>query len=94
MITATGSSAGMLAAPLQVVDSFLLDYHLGHVLVLGFVLTTLGAVPLGSRQLVAINTVVFGLLFMLTPVTVMPSLYLFVGMALLVVGPVVYVTGR
>jgi hypothetical protein len=84
----------MIAGPLQVVDSFLLDYHLGHVLVLGLVLTTLGAVPLGSRQLVALNTIAFGLLFMLTPVTVMPSLYLFLGMALPVVGPIVYVTGR
>jgi hypothetical protein len=84
----------MLAGPLQVVDSFLLDYHVGHVLVLGLVVTTLGAVPLGSRRLVAINVVVFGLLFMLTPVTVMPSVYLFLGMALLVVGPVIYVTAR
>lgn len=84
----------MLPVPLQVVDSFLLDYHLGHVLLLGLVMTTLGAVPLGSRRLVGINVAVFGLLFMLTPVTVMPSLYLFVGMALLVVGPIVYVTGR
>jgi hypothetical protein len=78
--------------PLQVVDTFLLDYHVGHALLLGFVVTTLGAVPLGSRRLVAINTVVFGLLFMLTPVAIMPSVFLFLGMALLVVGPIVYVT--
>jgi hypothetical protein len=84
----------MVTVPLQVVDSFLLDYHLGHVLVLGLVVTTLGAVPLGSRRLVAINTIVFGLLFMLTPVTVMPSTYLFLGLALLVVGPILYVTAR
>ena len=84
----------MLTVPLQVIDSFLLDYHLGHVLVLGLVVTTLGAVPLGSRKVIAINTVVFGLLFMLTPVTVMPSTYLFLGMALLVVGPILYVTAR
>jgi hypothetical protein len=83
-----------LMIPLQVVDSFLLDYHLGHVLVLGLVVTTLGAVPLGSRRVIAINTVVFGLLFMLTPVTVMPSTYLFLGLALLVVGPILYVTAR
>jgi hypothetical protein len=83
-----------LMIPLQVIDSFLLDYHLGHVLVLGLVVTTLGAVPLGSRRVIAINTVVFGLLFMLTPVTVMPSTYLFLGLALLVVGPILYVTAR
>lgn len=84
----------MLTVPLQVIDSFLLDYHLGHVLVLGLVVTTLGAVPLGSRRVVAINTAVFGLLFMLTPLTVMPSTYLFLGIALLVVGPMLYITAR
>ena len=92
MNIATEPSSLML--PLQVVDSFLLDYHLGHVLVLGLVVTTLGAVPLGSRKVIAINTIVFGLLFMLTPVTVMPSTYLFLGLALLVVGPILYVTAR
>lgn len=92
MNIATEPSTLML--PLQVIDSFLLDYHLGHVLVLGLVVTTLGAVPLGSRKVIAINTAVFGLLFMLTPVALMPSLYLFVGMALLVVSPILYVTAR
>jgi len=89
--TVLGSPVGVF--PLQVIDTFLLDYHVGHALLLGFVVTTLGAVPLGSRRLIAVNTVVFGLLFMLTPVTVMPSVFLFLGMALLVVGPIVYTTG-
>lgn len=92
MIIASGPLSVVI--PLQVVDGFLLDYHVGHALVLGFVVTTLGAVPLGSRRLVAVNTVVFGLIFMLTPVTVMPSTYLFLGIALLVVGPILYVTAR
>ena len=80
-------------SPLQVVDTCLLDYHVGHALPLGFVVTTLGAVPLGPRRLVAVNTVVFGLLFVLTPVTIVPSVFLFLGTALLAVGPVVYTTG-
>ncbi|WP_129113124.1 hypothetical protein [Halegenticoccus tardaugens] len=80
--------------PLQVIDSFLLNYNVGQALLLVFVLTTLGMLPLKSQRLLAINTIVFGLVFMMTPSSLAPMHYLFLGLVLLVVGPVLYVTSR
>jgi len=80
--------------PLQVIDTFLLNYNVGQAILLGFVVTTLGAVPLGSRRLVAVNFVVFGLIFVMTPSSLMPIHYLFLGIVLLVVGPMLWVTAR
>jgi uncharacterized membrane protein HdeD (DUF308 family) len=73
-------------------DSILLDYNIGQILLLGFVLTTLGALPLKSQQVIGINTILFGLVFLVTPSSLMPSFYLFLGLTLLVIGPIVYVT--
>jgi hypothetical protein len=78
--------------PLQLVDSFLLNYNLGQAILLVFVLTTVGALPLKSRRVFAVNAVVFGLLFLLTPQSVAPIHYLFLGIVLLVVGPILWVT--
>ena len=74
------------------VDSILIDYNIGQVLLAGFVLTTLGALPLKSQQVVAANTMLFGIIFLVTPSTLMPSYYLFLGLTLVVIGPLVYVT--
>jgi len=74
------------------VDSILLDYHMGHILLLGFVLTTVGALPLKSQQVIGLNTILFGVIFILTPASMLPNVYLFLGLALLVIGPLVYVT--
>jgi VIT1/CCC1 family predicted Fe2+/Mn2+ transporter len=79
--------------PLQVIDSFLLKYNVGQVLLLAFVLTTVGTLPLKSRRLVALIVTTFGVIFLLTPVSLMPTHYLFLGIALVVVGPMLYVTG-
>jgi hypothetical protein len=78
--------------PLQVIDSFLLDYNVGQAILLGFVVTTLGAVPLGSRRVLAANTALFGVVFMLTPADIVPFHYLFLGIVLVVVAPIVWVT--
>ena len=74
------------------VDSILLNYHMGHILMLGFVLTTVGALPLKSQQVIGLNTILFGVIFILTPASMLPNVYLFLGLALLVIGPLVYVT--
>ncbi|MFW5978167.1 MAG: hypothetical protein ACOCP2_02905 [Halohasta sp.] len=74
------------------VDSILLEYNIGQILLLGFVLTTLGALPLKSQQVIGINTILFGLVFLLTPSSLMPSYFLFLGLTLIVIGPIVYVT--
>ena len=79
--------------PLQVVDSFLLDYNVGQAILLGFILTTVATLPL-SRKVLALNTMLFGVIFMLTPQALVPVHYLFLGLVLLVVGPLLFVTAR
>ncbi|MGM0590419.1 MAG: hypothetical protein ACQETI_02105 [Halobacteriota archaeon] len=78
--------------PLQVIDSFLLNYNVGQALLLVFVLATLGALPLKSQRIIAINTILFGVIFLLTPTALAPIHYLFLGIALVVIGPLLYVT--
>lgn len=79
--------------PLQVIDSFLLDYNVGQAILLGFILTTVATLLL-SREVLALNTILFGLVFMLTPQNLVPVHYLFLGIVLLVVGPLLFVTAR
>ncbi|MFC6989307.1 hypothetical protein ACFQJD_12395 [Haloplanus sp. GCM10025708] len=78
--------------PLQVIDSFLLNYNVGQALLLVFILATVGTLPLKSRKIVAINTVLFGVIFIMTPSALAPVHYMFLGIVLLVVGPMLYVT--
>ncbi|WP_411964279.1 hypothetical protein [Haloferax sp. YSMS24] len=80
--------------PLQLIDSFLLNYNIGQALLLVFILTTVGALPLKSRRVLGINSVVFGLIFLLTPQALAKPHYMFLGIALLIVGPILYVTGN
>ncbi|MFB6108790.1 MAG: hypothetical protein ABEJ82_08135 [Haloplanus sp.] len=80
--------------PLQVIDSFLLNYNIGQALLLVFILSTLGTLPLKSRKVLALNLTAFGLVFILTPQALAPVHYLFLGIVLLVVGPVLWVTAR
>jgi hypothetical protein len=78
--------------PLPLVDDFLVSYHVGHAVLALFVLSVLGAIPLGSRKVLAINTVLFGVLFMLVVSMGAPSTYAFLGLALVVVAPLLYTT--
>lgn len=78
--------------PLQVIDSFLLQYNVGQVLLLGLIVTTLMALPLKSQKVIAINTILFGTIFMLLPFSLSPLPFLFLGLALVIIGPVLYVT--
>ncbi|MUV56520.1 hypothetical protein SAMN04487947_2716 [Halogeometricum rufum] len=80
--------------PLQLIDSFLLNYNVGQALLLVFVLATLGALPLKSAKILALNTMAFGVIFILTPQSLVPTHYLFLGIALLVVGPLLWTTSR
>ncbi|MFB6303763.1 MAG: hypothetical protein ABEH47_01245 [Haloferacaceae archaeon] len=78
--------------PLQVIDSFLLNYNVGQALLLVFALSVVGVLPLKSRRILALNVTLFGVVFLLTPVALMPVHYLFLGIALVVIGPMLYVT--
>jgi hypothetical protein len=79
--------------PLQLIDSFLLDYNVGQALLLAFVLTTLALLPLKSLKAIALNLVVFGIVFLATPQQLVPIHYLFLGVTLVVVGPMLFVMG-
>lgn len=83
----------MAYVPLQILDDFLLPYNVGQALLLLFVLAVLGTLPLKSRKAVAATLVTFGLVFVVTPSSMAPVHYRFLGIAMLVFGPVMYVTG-
>ncbi|MEF8781173.1 MAG: hypothetical protein V5A46_10890 [Haloferacaceae archaeon] len=80
--------------PLQFVDSILLEYHVGQVLLLVFGLAVLGTLPLGSRKVFALNITAFGLIFALTPQSLVPVWYMFLGLVLLLVGPILWYTAE
>ncbi|WP_162224430.1 hypothetical protein [Halorussus amylolyticus] len=80
--------------PLPLIDDFLIDYNVGQALLLLFVLSVLAAVPLGSRKVLSLNAITFGLLFVVTPSSMAPLQFKFLGIALLVVAPLLYTTAR
>jgi len=95
----------MLPIPLQVIDGFLLNVNLGDALLVGFVLGVLGLIPLGSRKLVTLHVLSFGLILLLLPGDIMYDpkelsllgsilQYKLVGIVLLVVAPVLYATAE
>ncbi|MEF8842485.1 MAG: hypothetical protein V5A62_12810 [Haloarculaceae archaeon] len=87
----------MFAPPLQVVDSFLLQYNVGQALLFLYILTTLAALPLKSQKIIGINTVVFGFIMFVTPTgpsSLQPVEFQFLGIALLFVGPFLVLTAN
>lgn len=78
--------------PLQVIDSFLLNYEIGQVLLLVFALGTLGLLALGSKKVLGLHFGGFGLVFLVTPQAVNSRIYLFLGLALLVIAPMLFTT--
>jgi uncharacterized membrane protein HdeD (DUF308 family) len=84
----------MLAVPLQVIDNFLLNYNVGQALLLLYLLSMLAALPLRSMKVLGLNTVIFGLVFLLTPQSLEPMHFKFLGIALLFVGPMLIISGR
>jgi hypothetical protein len=82
----------MFALPLQVVDSFLLQYNIGQVLLVVYALALLAALTQRSGKIIAIQTMAFGLIFALVPSINGPSHYLYLGLGLMMVAPVVFVT--
>jgi len=92
--TLMGESHGALSEMLSplVIDTFLLDYHLGHVLLLAFVASLLGALPLKSQKVIAAIIVTFGVIFTVSPFSTMPATYILFGIGLVVVGPLLWTT--
>jgi hypothetical protein len=77
-----------------VIDTFLLDYHLGHVILLGLVVSLLGAAPLKSQKLIASILAVFGVVFLSAPYTTMPSTFILIGIPLILVGTLLWTMSR
>jgi len=81
------------AIPLQALDKFIVQYNVGQALLLLFILSIPGSLIVGSRKVVALNLLGFGLLFLLSPASLTEEFYYrLLGMVLLVVGPVLYAT--
>lgn len=85
----------MNALPLQLLDTFLLDYHIGHVLVLTFALVMLGSLPLRSRKILSLNAILFGVIFVAVPVSMTGDIiYRIAGFVLVAIAPILYTTAR
>lgn len=86
----------MFALPLQVIDNFLLQYHVGQVLVLVFVLGLLGTLPLRSKTITGMHVAMFGLVFVIAPLSMMGNdvIYKLVGVGLIFIGPMVVIVGE
>jgi hypothetical protein len=82
----------MTPVPLQWMNDFLLDYNLGHAIFVGFVLSIVAALPLQSRKVIALNVGLFGAIFVIAPLTVTAFRWRLLGIALLVVAPILYLT--
>jgi hypothetical protein len=92
----------MFAPPLQLLDSFLLNYNVGDALLVAFALGFLATIPMKSRRVTTLHVILFGAVFLLTPASMLAvdsggahllgsSLqYKLLGLGLLVVGPVLY----
>jgi hypothetical protein len=94
-----------MLAPLQLVDSFLLNYNVGDAFIVVFALGLLATLPMRSRKVTTLHITLFGLLFLLTPSSAMgvsgpthllgsPFQYKMFGLLLLVVGPVFYASAK
>jgi hypothetical protein len=94
----------MDALPLQLVDSFLLNYNVGDALLVLFGLGVLATLPLKSMKVLTLHLLLFGVIFFLTPASLFavdPAgshflssnlQYKLLGLALLTISPVVYAT--
>ncbi|WP_458209618.1 hypothetical protein [Haladaptatus sp. NG-SE-30] len=78
--------------PLPLVDDFLIKYNVGQAVFVLFALSLLGAIPLKSRKVLSLNAIMFGILFMLVVSMGAPPHFAYLGVALLVIAPLLYTT--
>lgn len=89
---------------MQVLDTFLLDFNIGDVLLPVVVLGGMVLLLQRTQKLFGLHILTFGLLFLLLPegmlepkassIFAQAAFYKFFGLALLVLAPVVYALGR
>lgn len=84
----------MVDFALQIVDNFLLQYNVGQALFALLIVSVLGTLPLKSLKALGLMLVTFGAIFVLTPSSMAPVHYKFLGIGLLFLGPMIVVTAR
>jgi hypothetical protein len=84
----------MFEFPLQVVDGILRQYSVAHAILILFVVALLAGLVKKSMKLTGLQLTVFGLLFFLTPLSTHPMYFQWLGLALLVAGPVVFIAAE
>lgn len=84
----------MFEFPLQVIDNILRQYSVAHAILILFVLSLLAGLAKQSMKLTGLQLAVFGLVFVLTPISQHPLYFQYFGLALLVVGPIVFVSAE
>lgn len=84
----------MTMLALQVIDNFLLQYNAGQALLFILILAIIAALGVfRSRRILALQLIVFGLLFLLTPQSLLVNNHWkFFGIALIFIGPMVQAT--
>jgi len=82
----------MYEFPLQVIDGILRQYSVAHVILLLFVGALLAGLLKKSMKLTGLQLTAFGLLFFLTPISTHPMWFQYLGLGLIIVGPVVFIT--
>ena len=80
--------------PLQLIDDFLRPYNVGQAVLLLFLVVIVGVLPLRSRKVLSLNLLLFGVLFMILPQATSAFHFTLLGIALVVLAPVLYITGR
>lgn len=81
--------------PMPLLDDFLLNYNIGQVVLLLFILSIPAAIAKSSMKILALNAILFGGLFAVIPSIGGGSVfYAYLGVGLLVIGPMLFVTGR
>ena len=81
--------------PMPLVDDFLLNYNVGQAILLLFILALPAGIVKKSPKITGLNVITFGLLFIIVPsIGGGPVHYAFLGVALLVIGPMIFVASR
>jgi hypothetical protein len=78
--------------PLPLVDDFLLKINVGDAVFALFAISLLVSIPLKSRKVLSLNSILFGVLFLLLVSMGAPATYAYLGVVLLVVAPLLYTT--
>ena len=81
----------MFGFPLQVIDGILRQYSVAHAILLLFAGAVLAGFVKKSMRLTGLQFTVFGLVFFLTPISTHPMYFQYLGLGLIVVGPVVFI---